>query len=69
MDLRTGHVVGKKVKVNPKGMQYLKTIPWLEEARRALAQERQQESQSEQQKRSGSGRLAPKRRSRRLFGR
>jgi hypothetical protein len=39
LDFRTGHVLGKNAKLSPKGMAYLKTIPWLDEARRAYSKE------------------------------
>lgn len=40
LDFRTGIVMGKNMKLNPKGMNYLKGIPWLEAARQELRHER-----------------------------
>ena len=63
LDFRTGHVLGQNVKVSAKGMTYLKTIPWLEEARNLYRKELKSERQSK-----SSGKLktkAPTRRKRR----
>lgn len=37
LDYRTGVVLGKNQRLNEKGLTYLRDIPWLVEARRALA--------------------------------
>ena len=62
LDFRTGHVMGKNAKLAPKGMAYLKTIPWLQDARKQLRAERKAEGKT-----SGSSKLkskAPKRKRR-----
>ncbi|RMG11259.1 MAG: hypothetical protein D6731_15900 [Planctomycetota bacterium] len=46
LDFRTGHVIGKNAKLSAKGMAYLEEIPWLREARKALAKERKAEGRS-----------------------
>jgi hypothetical protein len=38
LDYRTGVVLGKNQRLNEKGLTYLRDIPWLVEARRALAE-------------------------------
>jgi hypothetical protein len=63
LDFRTGHVIGKNQKVSAKGMAYLKDIPWLVEARKALkAEMRAEKNQQSAAKLKGK---APKRRRRR----
>lgn len=39
LDLRTGKLLGGSAQVNPKGMTYLRKIPWLREARRKLKED------------------------------
>ena len=55
LDFRTGRLVDGRAKVTPKGMKYLKTVPWLDAARRELRAERD----AEPAKNDGDG-AAPK---------
>ena len=59
LDFRTGHVTGQQAKVNEKGMNYLAGIPWLEEARKELKQEKLKE-RMDKRKKSKSGSFSPK---------
>lgn len=43
LDYRTGVVLGKNQRLNEKGLNYLRDIPWLVEARRAMEEEQESE--------------------------
>ena len=63
LDYRTGLVLGKNVRLNEKGMKYLKDIPWLEDARRT----HQQESETNRAKKNPPKTKAPTRKRKRRF--
>ncbi len=63
LDFRTGHVMGKNAKLAPKGMAYLKEVPWLIDARKSLRQEMKTEQKGKTTSKMKT--KAPKRRRRR----
>jgi predicted nucleic acid-binding Zn ribbon protein len=60
LDFRTGDVLGKNQRLNEKGLSYLRDIPWLVEARRALG-----ESDSEEEPDDARRSKAPRKRKKR----